>query len=712
MLQTARALDENDEVLAALRLRLVLLGSPPSPRPVRWAGCSPAGSSGPIERLRDTAERIARTQDLDEPVPTGGGGEIGSLAGSFSTMVDALAASRVQQQQLITDASHELRTPLTSLRTNAELLDRGDQLDAEQRRAAAQGIRLEVDELTNLVSELVELATDRSSDEEAPQPAALVELARRRGRPRHAAHADRTVDVIEHAAEPVFVGRAHGGAGGHEPRRQRGEVQRRPDRDRGRRRVGSRSATAAPASRSRTSRTCSTASTARTPHAASRARASGSRSCSRSSSGTTAGSGRATGRAAARRSASSCRPRPRLDRPVKSGPRLPAMRFGIFMAPFHPVGQNPTLALERDLELIQHLDALGFDEAWVGEHHSAGYEIIASPEVFIGVAAERTKHIKLGTGVSSLPYHHPLMLADRMVLLDHLTRGRTMLGVGPGQLTSDAHMLGIPADAQRPRMEESLDAMMALLRGETVSMETDGFVLRDARLQLAPYSDPCFDIAVAASFSPTGRAGGRQARHRHALGRGDRPPGDGPAVAPLEHVGGARARERPRRRPREVAPRRPDVPRRDARAGRGATSSTASRSSPATSRTSSRPAPCRATLPARSSRTTSSRASRSSARPTTRSRRSRSSSRRAAVRRVPLLRERLGDPGQHQAQLRAVRPVRDAAVPGPARTARRVVRLGHRLRRRVRRARPPTRSARPSRTTPPSSAAKQQPAPS
>jgi len=186
------------------------------------------------------------------------------------------------------------------------------------------------------------------------------------------------------------------------------------------------------------------------------------------------------------------------------------MRFGIFMAPFHPVGQNPTLALERDLELIQHLDALGFDEAWIGEHHSAGYEIIASPEVFIAVAAERTRHIKLGTGVSSLPYHQPMMLADRMVLLDHLTRGRAMLGIGPGQLTSDAHMLGIPSDRQRPRMEQGMDAIMALLAGETVTMETEGFVLRDARLQLRPYSDPCFDIAVAASFSPTGaRAAGK-----------------------------------------------------------------------------------------------------------------------------------------------------------------------------------------------------------
>jgi limonene 1,2-monooxygenase len=193
------------------------------------------------------------------------------------------------------------------------------------------------------------------------------------------------------------------------------------------------------------------------------------------------------------------------------------MQFGIFLAPFHPVGQNPTLALERDLELIQWLDELGFHEAWIGEHHSAGYELIASPEVFIATAAERTRHIRLGSGVSSLPYHHPLLLADRFVLLDHLTRGRAMLGCGPGQLTSDAHMLGIEANDQRPRMEEALDAIMALLRaepGESVSIKTDWFELRDARLQLRPYSFPHFDIAVAATISPTGpRAAGR-----HGLG--------------------------------------------------------------------------------------------------------------------------------------------------------------------------------------------------
>ena len=100
------------------------------------------------------------------------------------------------------------------------------------------------------------------------------------------------------------------------------------------------------------------------------------------------------------------------------------LSFGVFITPFHPVGQSPTVALEYDLERTVALDKLGYDEAWFGEHHSGGYELIACPEVFIAAAAERTKHIRLGTGVVSLPYHHPLMVADRWVLLDHLTRGR------------------------------------------------------------------------------------------------------------------------------------------------------------------------------------------------------------------------------------------------------------------------------------------------
>ena len=187
------------------------------------------------------------------------------------------------------------------------------------------------------------------------------------------------------------------------------------------------------------------------------------------------------------------------------------LRCGIFLAPFHPTGQNPTLALERDLELIEHLDRLGFHEAWIGEHHSGGYELIASPEVFIATAAERTRHIKLGTGVVSLPYHHPFMTAQRIVQLDHITRGRVMLGVGPGALPSDAFMLGIDPADQRHRMEEALDVILELLRSdEPVNRETEWFTLRDARLHLRPYTQPHPEVAVAAMISPSGpRAAGK-----------------------------------------------------------------------------------------------------------------------------------------------------------------------------------------------------------
>jgi limonene 1,2-monooxygenase len=187
----------------------------------------------------------------------------------------------------------------------------------------------------------------------------------------------------------------------------------------------------------------------------------------------------------------------------------PKLRFGAFIAPFHAPDENPTLAIERDLELVQWMDQLGYEEAWIGEHHSAAYELIASPEVFIATAAERTRHIRLGTGVSSLPYHHPFMLADRINQLDHVTRGRTMLGMGPGSLPSDAAMMGITIARQRDMMDEAMAAIIPLLRGEVVNCKTDWFELKDARLQMTPYSRPSVEMAVASQVSPTGaRAAG------------------------------------------------------------------------------------------------------------------------------------------------------------------------------------------------------------
>jgi limonene 1,2-monooxygenase len=186
------------------------------------------------------------------------------------------------------------------------------------------------------------------------------------------------------------------------------------------------------------------------------------------------------------------------------------LRFGVFIPPFHPPEENPGLALARDLELVEWLDKLGYDEAWIGEHHSGGWEINASPELFIAAAAQRTRQIRLGTGVSSLPYHHPYMLAERIRQLDYLTYGRTMLGMGPGSLPSDAYMMGIETAKVRDMMDEAIEPLVRLLRGETVTTKTDWFKLQEARLQLRSCTESGVEIAVANQVSPTGaRAAGK-----------------------------------------------------------------------------------------------------------------------------------------------------------------------------------------------------------
>ncbi|MFE3229494.1 LLM class flavin-dependent oxidoreductase [Nocardia sp. NPDC059228] len=183
------------------------------------------------------------------------------------------------------------------------------------------------------------------------------------------------------------------------------------------------------------------------------------------------------------------------------------MKFGSFIAPFHSTSETAAFAFERDLRLVEALDGLGFDEVWFGEHHSGGSEIVGSPEIMIAAAAARTRSIRLGTGVISLPYHHPLLVADRIVQLDHLTRGRALFGFGPGALPSDALMMGIDPAFLRPRMTEALPYVLELIRGGgPVSAETEWFRLDSARLQLHPYTSGGPELAVASMLSPSGPA--------------------------------------------------------------------------------------------------------------------------------------------------------------------------------------------------------------
>lgn len=201
------------------------------------------------------------------------------------------------------------------------------------------------------------------------------------------------------------------------------------------------------------------------------------------------------------------------------------MKFGAFIPSFHMLGESPTTSLLFDLELVEWLDTLGFEEVWVGEHHSGGVSAVSSPEVFLAAAAERTRRIKLGTGVVSLPFHHPLSVAERMVQLDHQSGGRALLGMGAGTSPVDARMHGVDPAEQGRRMAESLDVLVRLLTGgQRVTCRTDWFAMEDAALQVLPYRRPLEMVLAAATSDRSARLAGRYGLGLlTAMGRAGRP---------------------------------------------------------------------------------------------------------------------------------------------------------------------------------------------
>jgi len=160
----------------------------------------------------------------------------------------------------------------------------------------------------------------------------------------------------------------------------------------------------------------------------------------------------------------------------------------------------------RTAEVAKLCEATGWDGLLVTDTQCLAAEAF----VQLSFCAAATQRIRLGTGVSSLPYHHPFILADRVQQLDYQLKGRFMFGVGPGSLPSDAFMMGIDPLRQRDMMEEALDVLIPLLRGEAVTKITDWFSVKEARLQLMPYTRPHVEMAVAAQISPAGpRAAGK-----------------------------------------------------------------------------------------------------------------------------------------------------------------------------------------------------------
>jgi len=140
------------------------------------------------------------------------------------------------------------------------------------------------------------------------------------------------------------------------------------------------------------------------------------------------------------------------------------MKLGAFMMPSHPPERAIGAGIDYDLAQLRLLDELGFREAWIGEHFTAPWEPCPAPDLLIAQALRETERIALAPGAHLLPYHHPIELAHRVAYLDHMARGRYMLGVGISALPGDLLLYDMDAEGgeNRRRTLESLEIMLRL----------------------------------------------------------------------------------------------------------------------------------------------------------------------------------------------------------------------------------------------------------
>jgi limonene 1,2-monooxygenase len=179
------------------------------------------------------------------------------------------------------------------------------------------------------------------------------------------------------------------------------------------------------------------------------------------------------------------------------------MKFSLFMMPCHHPKDNPALAFQRDIGLIHLADELGFDEAFIGEHHSGGWETMPAPEMALSMAAAKAHRIRLGTSVFSAPFHHPFYLAERMAFLDHLTRGRAILGVGPCSLVTDKMLFNMEDTALVPMLHEAVDVVIRLLESdEPISHHGEYWQFDDMQLQLRSFQQPRLPLAMPSAATP------------------------------------------------------------------------------------------------------------------------------------------------------------------------------------------------------------------
>ncbi|QJP14235.1 LLM class flavin-dependent oxidoreductase [Starkeya sp. ORNL1] len=190
------------------------------------------------------------------------------------------------------------------------------------------------------------------------------------------------------------------------------------------------------------------------------------------------------------------------------------MKLSLFMMPLHNLGRDYSTTLKEDIEAIVYADQLGFSEAWVGEHYTSSVEPITSPLTFLAHVAPLTKQITLGTGVACLPQYNPVLVAGQAAMVDHLTDGRFILGVGVGGLVSDMEVFNVEDQNRVEMMIESVDLIQKMwtetppytLKGKYWTISNEKYVWPDVGMgeMLKPKQLPSPPIAVSASSPNSG----------------------------------------------------------------------------------------------------------------------------------------------------------------------------------------------------------------
>ncbi|MBL6751223.1 MAG: LLM class flavin-dependent oxidoreductase [Nevskia sp.] len=186
-----------------------------------------------------------------------------------------------------------------------------------------------------------------------------------------------------------------------------------------------------------------------------------------------------------------------------------SVKFGMLNLFENPEGRGENENVKRNIEVMVQAEALGYDSVWPAEHHFSEYGYLGAPQVSLAAVASRTTRLKLGTGVIILPFHNPIRVAEDFALLDQMSDGRVLLGVGRGYQPMEYRGFGIDQEHSREMFDESLEIITQAWTKERFSFKGKYYTVNDLEVRPKPFQKPTPPIYMAALMPDTFERAGR-----------------------------------------------------------------------------------------------------------------------------------------------------------------------------------------------------------